>query len=600
MIKFNYHRSLFKKPSIFQPCKKRVFIFGSLCWCMIIVGIGAFYLQHTAVVSTNLTEVFIIFITIALAGVTILFLAGQSWCRSIQDTWQYRYILDQVHDCVYLLDAQSMRFIYVNKSGCKQIEYSNKELLSMTPADIKPEFTLEELKVKFSPLVKGEKDNILFETVHLTKEGRLVPVEVLVQYLPIEEVKYFLAVARDITDKRKAIAEKEIFEEKIREAQRMEGLATLASGIAHDFNNLLTAIMGYTQLAMTQVNQNDQIAKDLNVIMDAGKQARDVVQQILTFSRERSGTMSPTRLQPLVKEVVKMIKVSLPRSIKIVQEIDEDAESVMADPAQMHQLMMNLCVNAMHAMEESGGVLTVSLTVVEIEFDTSSSPDMPPPGRYVKITVADTGRGMEPWIVNRIFEPYFTTKGKGKGTGLGLAVVHGIVKGHGGHITVDSEPGRGTTFDIYLPEKTQKKSYNRCMDKDLADESPRPGSRIMVVDDERSIVKLIERILTGAGHKVTAFSSPEAALQAFSKAPDSIDILLTDLDMPGVNGMTLARKIKNLRPDLPVVICTGHGTQIIRADLEQIGIKDILLKPLTSSDLLKTVTKALAKKSAHR
>ena len=548
--------------------------------------------QYGGTASVNLPHLFTIFFMTALSSLIILGTTGLMWRRSLRSIKQYRYLLDQVYDCVYLLDAENLQFIYVNKSGRKQVGYSKTELSSMTPANIKPEFTIEELQQKFNPLMKGEKDSILFETVHLTKEGRLIPVEVLVQFLQIEDVGYFLAVARDITEKRAAITEKEMYEEKLQEVQRMEGIATLASGIAHDFNNLLTSILGYTELALLQT-QDNRISNDLRVVLEAGNRARDLVQQILTFSREKSGPKKPCRLHSLVKEVVKMIDATMPSSVQVVQEINENTGVVMADPVQIHQLLMNLCVNALDAMEKDGGVLTVSLADIEIDTGTPSTSDFPPPGQYVRIRVMDTGHGMKPWIIARIFDPYFTTKEKGKGTGLGLAVVHGIVKGHGGYITVASKPGKGTTFDVYFPQEKLQRLEAGVTEKFRSEESQVPGLRIMVVDDEPEIVNLLERILTRSGHNVTGFSSVASALEAFRNAPDNIDLLLTDLDMPGKNGVDMAKEMKGLRSDLAIILCTGYDTTITLADLEQTGIRNILLKPFTSKDLTRAIARTL-------
>ncbi len=592
-----FRKTIPKKP-IFRSCHKQILLLSMFIWLMMTAGeVYLFAVQHKIDEPTHLYLVSHVLVMTALSGLVIFSAACLLWRCCLRSIRQYQYILNQVHDCIYLIDASSLSFRYVNQSGRNQVGYSQEELTSMTPADIKPEFTLVELQHKFAPLVTGEKNGILLETVHLTKEGRLVPVEVFVQYLHVDNVGYFLAVARDITDKRAALTEKEMLEEKLRESQRMEGIATLAAGIAHDFNNLLTVILGYVELAMMQANRDDRVTEDLQIVLNAGHRARDLVQQILTFSREKSGRKQPQWLQPLVKEVVKMVKASISSSIRFVQKIDEDAGMVMVDPVQFHQLLMNLCVNALDAMEEDGGVLTISLSEVEIDPDTPASRDLPPPGRYVRISVQDTGPGMEPWIMAKIFDPYFTTKKKGKGTGLGLAVVHGIVEGHGGYITVNSEPGQGSKFDVYFPQKAQEKSEPDRADKSWAGSPQGPGLRIMVVDDEPVIVNLTERILTRLGHNATGFPSATAALEAFKNDPNGIDLLLTDLDMPDKNGMEMAREMKRLRPDLPIILCTGYDTTVAAADLEQTGIKDILLKPLTSHDLARAVARAMTRKT---
>ncbi len=504
--------------------------------------------------------------------------------RSMGKSEQYRYILDQVHDGVYLFDEERYRFCFANKSGLNQVGYSLSSLKRLTPEDIKPEFSLAELRKRFAPLVVGDQHIVSFETVLLTKRGSLLPVDVLVKYLHMKDGGYFLAVIRDVTEKRRAMVEKDLLEKKLREAQRLESIATLAGGIAHDFNNILTSIMGYTELAILQLGKDDPVARDLQVVLDAGNRARELVRQILTFSRQRPGRKKPLKVQMLAKEALKMLEAASPASITIHQEInDESGGVILADPVQIHQLIMNLCINAINAMEQEGGTLTVAISGVRIEEEANS--EGVPPGRYVLIRVIDTGPGIEPEILDRIFEPYFTTREKEKGTGLGLAVVHGIVHGHGGHITVKSEPGKGTEFQVYFPEERREvPAVSPSEEKDSLGPYGR-GENILVVDDEEPLVRLLERTLDRMGFSVQGFTATDKVLQVVKQQRPEVDLLIVDYDMPGMNGLELVREMRKLYPELPVILCTGYEDRVRKLDWQQVGINEVLQKPVTSREL---------------
>ncbi|MBI5556688.1 MAG: response regulator [Deltaproteobacteria bacterium] len=396
----------------------------------------------------------------------------------------------------------------------------------------------------------------------------------------------FVHIAKDIT-------EQSLLQEQLRQAQKMEAIGTLAGGIAHDFNNILTPIIGYTELSLAKIGVSHPVAHDLAQILQASQRAKELVKQILTFSRQSSQERKPLQIHHLVKEVIKLLRASLPSSIEIRQNIAEDGGSILADPTQIHQILMNLCTNAYQAMRQnSSGLLGIRLSGVTFtEADARATVLHLAPGPYVLLEVSDTGCGMDPATRDKIFEPYFTTKPKGEGTGMGLAVVHGIVTSCGGHVSAYSEPGRGTAFHVYLPAIRGGRQSPRPPSEETL---PRGnGERILVVDDEETIVKLEQRILEELGYQVTAFTSCEEALKVIRTTPDDIDLIVTDMTMPKINGLNLAREAKGLRPDLPVILCTGFSELLSEEDAGQYGICRYLMKPVLTRDFAVAVREAL-------
>jgi CheY-like chemotaxis protein len=374
------------------------------------------------------------------------------------------------------------------------------------------------------------------------------------------------------------------------QAQKMEAIGTLAGGIAHDFNNILASIMGYAELAILDVERDSQIYGYLKQVMVAGRRAKDLVRQILTFSRQTEKELKPLRLVPILNEVYKLLRASLPTTIEM-RQINKSESPVLADSTQVHQLIMNLCTNAAHAMERTGGLLTVELKDVQLDTDRTQRLSPLAPGPYIQLTVSDTGHGMTPAVMQRIFDPFFTTKEKGKGTGIGLSAVHGIVKSHAGKITVSSKPGKGSTFKVFLPR----------VEKDLTkgtptnDTKPTGNEVILFVDDEPVIVDMGKEMLTRLGYKVNACTASPEALDWFKRQPEKCDLVVCDMTMPDLTGEELARKLRELRPDIPIILCTGYHAKISERTAQEMGVNAFLLKPLTMAEMGGVIRRVLDK-----
>jgi PAS domain S-box-containing protein len=390
----------------------------------------------------------------------------------------------------------------------------------------------------------------------------------------------------------KEITELKEIEAKYRHAQKMEAIGTLAGGIAHDFNNILSAILGYAELIQADMVEADRSTADIAQVIQAGKRAADLVRQILTFSRQTEQQRQPLRLQAIVKEVMKLLRPSLPATVAIRQDIDEACGEVLADASQVHQIVMNLCTNAYQAMRERGGVLELSLARQTVPRESSGPRQGLPAGDYVVLTVSDTGCGMDQETQARIFDPYFSTKKAIGGSGLGLAVVHGIVTACGGQIQVTSEPGQGATFTVYLPVIHGEITLGLAP-ASREQELPRGTERILLVDDERMIATLNQRLLETLGYRVTAVSAGTEALAIFTEQPSAFDLVLTDLSMPCMDGIELSRQLLARRPDLPIILCSGYGETPEIAAAKAMGIREFANKPILKQTLAAVVRKAL-------
>jgi PAS domain S-box-containing protein len=397
-----------------------------------------------------------------------------------------------------------------------------------------------------------------------------------------------LQIATDITRTKDLEKESLRIQAQLQQAQKMEAIGTLAGGIAHDFNNILSAVIGYTEIVLGDVAESTSQHQNLQEVLKAGNRARDLVNQILMFSRQTEKELKPVKIDKIVIETLKLLRASLPTTIKIEPNLRSNS-AVLADPTQMLQVMMNLCANAAHAMREMGGLLKVEVS--DIDLDNSFIEQHPylSPGTYIKLQISDSGHGMENKIAERIFDPFFTTKERGEGTGMGLAVVLGIVKSHRGAITVESTVNEGSRFDLYLPV------IDHEADLELRPKAIMPigTERILFVDDEKTLVDLGLQILERLGYRVTTRTSSLEALELFMDQPDNFDLVITDMTMPNMTGDEFAAKIMEIRADIPVILCTGYSERIAKDNAHKIGIKEFVLKPIIMSDMATTVRKVL-------
>jgi PAS domain S-box-containing protein len=385
------------------------------------------------------------------------------------------------------------------------------------------------------------------------------------------------------------VSEQMRLEDRLRQAQKMEAVATLAGGIAHDFNNILSAMIGFSELTIHGLPAGSAATDNIAHVLKAGRRARDLVGHILAFSRQTEQEPVPLALHHVVKEVLSLLRSTLPATIEIRQDV-APAGIVLGDPTQMHQVIMNLCTNAYHAMREKGGVLEVSLRNVTVSREMENAQPELSAGDYVRLTVSDTGCGMPPEVMSRIFEPYFTTKAEGEGTGLGLAVIHGIVKSHHGTINVYSEPGKGTVFHVYLPQLERAPDEHRVLHK-----APLPmgNERILFVDDEPILANLGKQILETLGYAVVTRTSGVEALELFGDNPGSFDLVITDMTMPRMTGAELARELMRIRPDIPVILCTGFSYSMSEEQAKAMGIREYAMKPFIRQDLARIARKVL-------
>jgi PAS domain S-box-containing protein len=426
--------------------------------------------------------------------------------------------------------------------------------------------------------------------------GKHIETRTLPRFDEHNRIVGMVQVMRDVTEKKKSEKEHQMLQERLTQAQKMEAIGSLAGGITHDFNNILAAVMGYTELALLDTPDDSLVGDKLKQALKACQRARKLVEQILVFSRQAKEKLQPKPIQfrLIIEEDLKFLRSTLPSTIQIRQDIASNGV-VVADPIQLHQIIMNLCTNANHAMQERGGVLEVNLTEVNIDSTTLSGDANTNllPGPYIKLTVSDTGHGMAPDTINRIFEPYFTTKAKGVGTGLGLAMVHGIVSNLDGTIEVKSDVGEGTTFHVYLP---RAESISEAISPVETDYLPIGSEQIMLVDDDLELLNISEAMLMQLGYEVISKNKSRDALDEFRRIPDHFDLILTDMTMPEMTGEKLAQEVIRIRPDIPVVLCTGYSENIDAQKAKEIGIKAFVMKPLTLRNLAVTIRQVLDKR----
>ncbi|MBN1615492.1 MAG: PAS domain S-box protein [Deltaproteobacteria bacterium] len=500
---------------------------------------------------------------------------------------KFRMLVDQAADMLLVHDMEG-QIIDVNQASVASYGYSREELLSMKVAALDPDYVQRENLGRFWDRFEMN-EPFRFEARQKRKDGTIFPVEVTLTKLMINEQLVIMGLCRDISDRKKAEKEKDKIQARLQQAQKMEAIGALAGGIAHDFNNLLFPIVGMSEMLLEDIPPDSPEHENVQEILTAGKRGSALVKQILAFSRQSEGKKIPVRIQQVLKEVIKMVRATIPANIGISHHIDRDCGLVMADPTQVHQIAMNLITNAYHAVDPDNGKISIQLKDVVLESENLAGRDIEA-GPYALLTVSDNGCGISPDHLGKIFEPYFTTKEQGKGTGIGLSTVYGIVKEHGGDIQVYSELEKGTTFNIYLPLMVKAPD---AVSQKIVESSPSGSERVLLVDDEAAIARLETQMLERLGYQVTFRVSSIEALEAFKASPESYDLVITDMSMPNMTGDRLARELIAVRPDIPVIICTGFSDRMNPDQARAMGIKGFLMKPVVKTELAALVRKVL-------
>ncbi len=510
---------------------------------------------------------------------------------------RYRLLSDNISDVIWVLDLKDAGFSYVSPSVENIQGYTSEEFMKLSLEKIFPPQSLKYANALISEELNidkaGAADPSRSKTMELKqycKNGSTIWIEVTAKFIRDKDNRpiSILGVSRDITERKKAEAEKKKLESKLQQAYKMEAVGTLAGGIAHDFNNILSAVIGYTELGLNEAANHPGLKKKLDEILKAGYRARDLVKQILAFSRQAEHEKKTVQAKLIVNEALKLLRASIPTTIEIRLNLMSDA-MVLADPTQIHQILMNLCTNAEHAMSEAGGILEVSLNNVNLDQNFAIRNPEINPGRYLCLTVSDTGQGMSKELIKRLFDPFFTTKTPDKGTGLGLSVVHGIIKSHGGAITVQSAPGKGSSFNVFLP--VVEKQIQPGVEISL--QVPTGNERILFIDDEKSITDLGRQVLEQLGYQVEARTSSIEALELFKNFSNDFDLVITDMTMPHMTGAKLARELMRIRPDIPIILCTGFSQSINEDQALKIGFRAFVMKPISIEQIARTIRQVL-------
>ena len=505
----------------------------------------------------------------------------RSIANALQESEEkYRDLVEDINDVIFSTDQDGI-VTYISPAVKSSMGYDPQEITGESFTDYIHEDDLPMVLEKFAEVLAGNIIPSEYRIRAKTDEFRWIHSSSRV----VTKDDQITGIRGSFTD----ITEKKKLEEQLRQSAKMESIGTLAGGIAHDFNNILGIIVGNTELAMDDVPEWNPARINLEEIHAAALRARDVVRQILAFSRKSPLEMKTVRISPIVKESLKLLRSSIPTTIEIQQDISSKLDTVRADPNQVNQVLINLCTNAAHAMRDNGGVLAVALENVSLTEDTVNDYNELTPRKYVKLTVSDTGKGIDPQVIKRIFEPYFTTQGIGEGSGMGLAVVHGIVKSHGGDILIESEPGKGTTVHVLFPVIERELEPEIATGADV----PLGNEKILLVDDEKAIVDVIQIMLERLGYQVAAKTSSLEALEAFRATPDKYDMVITDFTMPDMTGMELAKNLLELRPDIPIILCTGFSDRINEDKAKSRGIRAFVMKPVVRDEIANIIRMAL-------
>ena len=475
------------------------------------------------------------------------------------------------------------RLIYVNPAHEKLFGRSLEVARSLNYRDYYSEKSIEKHRQEILPAIKrGETWEGLIEVLDSKGHHFSLWQQTYATYDEGGGIHYCFTLMHEFRERNA--------EKNLRKAQQAQAIGTLAGGIAHEFNNILWIIMANTELAAGNLPEGNAAHKNLQRVEKACSRGADLVQQILSFSRQDEHRSRPLDIMPITKELLKFLRSSIPTTIEIRQNISTQSATIMGDPSQMHRTLINLCTNAVDAMGDKPGVLEISMADVELDQDDTALHHDMAPGNYIRLSVKDTGIGMEPKVMERIFEPFFTTKDVGEGRGMGLAVIHGIVKHCEGSIEVHSEPGKGSTFHLFFP-KIEKKGTKSGSGSFIP--SVEGKKRILFVDDDKEIANTGKEILEGYGYQVESKTCSEEALKTFRDRPDKFDLVIADMIMPKMTGEELAEEFMRIRPGIPIILCTGYDEEIYKERARKIGIKRVMMKPVTGHSLVNAIKKAL-------
>lgn len=504
-----------------------------------------------------------------------------------QSESDFRQLFDNSSDAIYIQDVNG-KFIDVNQGVVNMYDYPKEYFIGKNPGFLSAPGRNDMDKVL--GFVKDAFDGKpqQFDFWGIRKNGEIFPKIVRVKSGFYMGQKVIITFATDITERYNSEKEKNTLIEQLQQAQKMEAIGTLAGGIAHDFNNILSAIMGYTELTLKNSDNATKVKKYTKNVMKASVRAKDMVKQILAFSRKNKFSLTEVFISGIIDETIRFLKSSLPATIEIKSDIEKNLNPVLANPTQINQILMNLCTNSAHAMKKKGGILSISLINIIV---TNNNDIGLEPGEYQLLKVEDCGIGIEAEVLNKIFDPYFTTKNVGEGTGLGLAVVYGIIKGYGGNINVKSEVGKGTIVEVYFPVLKEIKEPNETIVEKMSVESG--NERILFVDDEPYIAEMSNDLLKDSGYNVKTVTNSIDALKIFKSEPDKYDLLITDMTMPNMTGLDLSEEMHRLRPNLPIIICTGFSEKISEYNYKSMGVNALLMKPVESKKLLDTIKNVL-------